>query len=77
MTALKRDVLSWCAELGFQQAGVTDIDLSLAESRQHGAQHVDRGPHLPHQIVGRLRGREPARVDHKTLIASLYNFELI
>lgn len=33
MTALKSKVISWCGELGFQQAGITDIDLSQAETR--------------------------------------------
>ena len=33
MAALKADIANWCAELGFQQFGVSDIDLSLAEDR--------------------------------------------
>ena len=33
MSALKRELIVWCNELGFQQAGVADIDLSLAETR--------------------------------------------
>ena len=33
MTALKREIISWSRELGFQQAGVSDIDLSQAETR--------------------------------------------
>ena len=33
MTALKRDVIAWCAELGFQQTGIADIDLQQAEDR--------------------------------------------
>ena len=33
MTALKADVQRWCSELGFQQAGVSDVDLSSAEER--------------------------------------------
>ncbi len=32
MTALKRDIIAWCSELGFQQTGIADIDLSHAES---------------------------------------------
>ena len=35
MTALKREIVGWCRELGFQQAGVSDIDLALAENRLH------------------------------------------
>ena len=35
MTALKREIVDWCRELGFQQTGVSDIDLSLPESRLH------------------------------------------
>ncbi len=31
--SLKHEILAWCRELGFQQAGVSDIDLSQAESR--------------------------------------------
>jgi len=33
MAALKRDVLQWCTELGFQQVGITGIDLQQAEDR--------------------------------------------
>ncbi len=33
MAALKADILAWCAELGFQQAGISDIDLAAAEAR--------------------------------------------
>ncbi len=33
MAALKRDIIRWAGELGFQQLGVTDIDLSRAEER--------------------------------------------
>ena len=33
MTDLKREIFAWCEELGFQQAGVSDIDLGVAESR--------------------------------------------
>ena len=30
---LKRDIVAWCADLGFQQTGVSDIDLAQAEGR--------------------------------------------
>jgi epoxyqueuosine reductase len=33
MAALKREIVGWCGELGFQQTGVSDVDLALAESR--------------------------------------------
>jgi len=33
MTALKAEVVAWCHDLGFQQAGVSDIDLAEAEDR--------------------------------------------
>ena len=33
MTALKGEVIKWCGELGFQQAGIADIDLADAEAR--------------------------------------------
>jgi len=33
MAALKAEVVSWCHELGFQQAAVSDIDLKDAEDR--------------------------------------------
>ena len=47
MAALKREICGWCTELGFQQAGVSDVDLALAESRLgewlqarfHGSMH--------------------------------------
>jgi len=35
MTALKREIVGWCRELGFQQTGISDVDLSLPESRLH------------------------------------------
>jgi epoxyqueuosine reductase len=31
--ALRDEILAWCGELGFQQAGITDIDLATAEQR--------------------------------------------
>ena len=33
MAALKAQILAWCRELGFQQAGVGDVDLSRARQR--------------------------------------------
>ncbi|MBT8086913.1 MAG: tRNA epoxyqueuosine(34) reductase QueG [Gammaproteobacteria bacterium] len=33
MAALKAEIADWCKELGFQQCGVSDIDLSTAEGR--------------------------------------------
>ena len=33
MTALKRDVVQWCSELGFQQTGISGVDLQPAEDR--------------------------------------------
>jgi len=33
MTELKSKVINWCGELGFQQTGITNIELSQAESR--------------------------------------------
>lgn len=33
MTALKSEVIAWSAELGFQNAGIADIDLGVAEAR--------------------------------------------
>lgn len=33
MHALKRELQSWCDELGFQKVGIADIDLSVAEQR--------------------------------------------
>ena len=47
MVALKREITGWCHDLGFQQAGVSDIDLSRAEARLaewldarfHGSMH--------------------------------------
>lgn len=35
MATLKSEIVDWCRELGFQQTGVSDIDLALAESRLH------------------------------------------
>ena len=33
MAALKAQIAAWCRELGFQQCGVSDIDLAVAEER--------------------------------------------
>lgn len=33
MAALKSEIAAWSAELGFQQAGVSDVDLATAEKR--------------------------------------------
>ena len=43
MEALKADIRRWCTELGFQQAGVSDIDLETAEQRL--AAWLDDGCH--------------------------------
>ena len=47
MAALKAEIVGWCRELGFQQAGVSDIDLATADARLndwlaqrfHGSMH--------------------------------------
>ena len=47
MAILKREIVDWSRELGFQQAGVSDIDLAVAERRLrswladrfHGSMH--------------------------------------
>ena len=47
MAALKAQIAGWCRELGFQQCGISDIDLETAESRLaawlrqrfHGSMH--------------------------------------
>jgi epoxyqueuosine reductase len=47
MAALKDEILAWCRDLGFQQAGVSDIDLAKADgqlnewlaARFHGSMH--------------------------------------
>jgi epoxyqueuosine reductase len=47
MATLKAEIVDWCRELGFQQVGVSDIDLALAEGRLndwlterfHGSMH--------------------------------------
>jgi len=36
MRALRSDIDTWCRELGFGQAGVTDVDLGQAEARLTG-----------------------------------------
>ena len=43
MAALRADIDAWCRELGFQQAGVSDIDLGEAEDRL--ADWLDAGSH--------------------------------
>ncbi|RZV32847.1 MAG: DUF1730 domain-containing protein, partial [Chromatiales bacterium] len=47
MAMLKQEIVDWSHELGFQQAGVSDIDLAVAEGRLrlwlddrfHGSMH--------------------------------------
>ena len=47
MQALKEEIVGWCRELGFQQAGISDIDLTTADQRLqewlakkfHGSMH--------------------------------------
>jgi epoxyqueuosine reductase len=33
LAALRREIVAWCSELGFQQTGISDIDLAVAEKR--------------------------------------------
>ena len=33
MAALRDEIVGWCSELGFQQTGISDIDLATAEDR--------------------------------------------
>lgn len=33
MSELKSDIITWCRELGFQDAGISDIDLTVADAR--------------------------------------------
>lgn len=33
MATLKKEIVGWCNELGFQQAGISDVDLADAEDR--------------------------------------------
>jgi len=33
MATLKAEIAGWCGELGFQQTGVSDVDLADAEKR--------------------------------------------
>ena len=33
MAALKAQIAAWCRELGFQQCGISDVDLAVAEER--------------------------------------------
>jgi len=35
MATLRQEIGAWCRELGFQQSGVSDIDLAAAEARLH------------------------------------------
>ncbi len=47
MATLKQEIVGWCYELGFQQAGISDTDLAVAEERLatwlddrfHGSMH--------------------------------------
>ena len=68
MAALKAQVLAWCRELGFQQAGVCDVDLDQARQRLddwlaanfHGsmsymARHGSKRSHPGELVPGTLR----------------------
>ena len=68
MSTLKREMIAWCRELGFQQAGVADIDLSQAEARLgdwlrarfHGSmsymeRHGSKRSHPEELVPGTLR----------------------
>lgn len=68
MAALKDEIVGWCRKLGFQQAGVSDIDLSQAEgrlnewlaSRFHGSmrymeRHGSKRSHPEELVLGTVR----------------------
>ncbi|MBT8108880.1 MAG: tRNA epoxyqueuosine(34) reductase QueG [Gammaproteobacteria bacterium] len=68
MAALKTEVVGWCRDLGFQQAGVSDIDLAAAdarlnawlEQRFHGSMHYmqrhgSKRSHPDELVPGTLR----------------------
>jgi len=50
LEALKSEILRWAEELGFQQVGVSDIDLGAAETRLD--QWLDEGCHGSMQYMG-------------------------
>ena len=60
MEALKAQILGWCRELGFQQAGVADIDLDTAEQRL--GEWLTRRFHGSMQYMER-HGRKRSRPD--------------
>lgn len=76
MKALRSDIANWGAELGFQQIGVSDIDLEQAESRLekwlrdgwHGTMHYmqKHGPRRsrPEQLVPGTIRVISARMDY-------------
>jgi len=51
LAALKGDILRWGEELGFQQVGVSDIDLAAAEARLD--QWLEEGCHGSMQYMGK------------------------
>ena len=68
MAALKAEIVGWCHELGFQQTGVSDIDLASAEARLrdwladrfHGSMHYmerhgSKRSHPEHLVPGTVR----------------------
>jgi epoxyqueuosine reductase len=60
LTALKGDILRWGGELGFQQIGVSDIDLADAESRLQS--WLDEGCHGSMLYMGK-HGTKRSRPD--------------
>ncbi|MCH8278484.1 MAG: tRNA epoxyqueuosine(34) reductase QueG, partial [Proteobacteria bacterium] len=68
MVALKTELVEWCAELGFQEMGVSDINLGEAEQRLqqwltakfHGSmeymdRHGSKRSHPAELVPGTLR----------------------
>ena len=60
MVALKAEIVAWSTELGFQQLGVSDIDLSQAERRL--ADWLESGYHGTMEYMGR-HGSKRSRPD--------------
>lgn len=67
LTALARSIKQWARELGFQHLGITDTDLTEAETRLHGWLDADHHGEMGYMARHGTKRSRPAELEPGTL----------